>query len=130
MQISDVMTPCPYKITFDIEIEEALRIMEMRNISHLPIVDGEEVIGVVSRKELEIAKVAYKAANLSPTVDDICDEAPYTVSSSTAVSVVTEAMADKRTDYALVTDTDGNFVGIFTVTDACRIVTRLLNQQP
>lgn len=128
MQIADVMTPCPYKIEASKGVDEALKVMDLRSISHLPVVGGDEVIGVVSKKDLEVAKHVCDSTSYCPTVGDICREDPYFVDSTTLLAEVTSAMAAKKTDYALVTDADGNFVGIFTTTDACRVVTLLLNE--
>ena len=46
--IKEVMTPNPITITMDTHIDECMSIMSSKKIRHLPIVDGDEMIGVIS----------------------------------------------------------------------------------
>ena len=128
MKISDIMTPCPYKVSGEKSLTEALKMMELRGISHLPVANGEEIVGVLSKRDLEVANFVCETTNFCPSVMDICRDEPYSVNIDTPVAQVTEDMGSKKTDYALVIDHQGNIVGIFTVTDACRLVTLLLNE--
>jgi len=46
--ISDVMTPNPFTISMDSTIEECMSMMSGKKIRHLPVVDGAELVGVIS----------------------------------------------------------------------------------
>lgn len=50
--VSDVMTRDVLTITPDTSAHEAARHMASRWIRHLPVVDGEKVVGVVSQRDL------------------------------------------------------------------------------
>lgn len=128
MLISSVMTPCPYKISSDKSLEEALKIMDLRNIRHLPVIEGEDVIGVVSKRDIEIGKLISEKGGV-PKVKDICVNQPYVVGDDTKVSEVVSEMSAKKIDCALVVDADGNFTGIFTVTDVCKLLAMILEEQ-
>lgn len=46
--IKEVMTPNPITISMDTHIDQCMSIMSSKKIRHLPIVDGDEMIGVIS----------------------------------------------------------------------------------
>jgi len=55
----------------------------------------------------------------------VCVEDPYIVPASTPVAVVAATMATRHIGSAVVTK-KGALVGIFTATDACRVLAQLL----
>lgn len=129
MQISSVMTHCPYKIESGKSIKDALKIMDLRSIRHLPVTDGEELIGIVSRRELEVSQAVCETTNYCPTVGALCVSDPFTVLEEAPVSGVVNEFVVRKLDCALVVDEEGNFRGIFTVTDACRLLHMILEEQ-
>lgn len=48
----DIMTANPDTLSPDDEAAEAIRLMRERNYRHLPVVDGETVVGMVSVRDL------------------------------------------------------------------------------
>jgi CBS domain-containing protein len=46
--ISEVMTPNPFTISMDSTIEQCMGMMSQKKIRHLPVVDGEDLVGVIS----------------------------------------------------------------------------------
>lgn len=118
------MTPCPYKIQTSKPLNDALKIMELRNIRHLPVTsaDGGEIIGVISKRDVEVAKFVCETTKFCPTAGDVCAVEPQVVTSDTSVSEVAGIMAENKIDCVLVTDHEGNFTGIFTTTDALKVL--------
>jgi CBS domain-containing protein len=55
--VSEWMTADPMTITADTETDEALRTMLERGFRHLPVVEGDSVLGVVSMRDLSRAGV-------------------------------------------------------------------------
>ena len=49
--LSAVMTPCPVTVGLDTSVRDALRSMFHNGLRHLPIVQGEHVVGVVSMRD-------------------------------------------------------------------------------
>jgi CBS domain-containing protein len=47
-RVRDVMLPDPPTITPDQAIDQAMRLMTNRRVRHLPVVDGPELVGLVS----------------------------------------------------------------------------------
>lgn len=46
--IKDVMTANPFTVAMDSTIEQCMALMSSKKIRHLPVVDGETLIGVIS----------------------------------------------------------------------------------
>ncbi|HEV3475229.1 MAG TPA: CBS domain-containing protein [Actinomycetota bacterium] len=53
--VSEWMTADPLTISADTRVEEALRTMLDRGFRHLPVVEGDRVLGVVSMRDLSAA---------------------------------------------------------------------------
>jgi CBS domain-containing protein len=51
-RVADWMTSDPVTVGPDIDVREALDLMLGRGFRHLPVVDGQEVLGVVSLRDL------------------------------------------------------------------------------
>jgi CBS domain-containing protein len=56
--VSEWMTANPMTVPPDTPAEDALRTMLDRNFRHLPIVDGDRILGIVSMRDLTAAGVA------------------------------------------------------------------------
>lgn len=46
--IGELMTKNPFTVTLDSSIEDCMELMSNRRIRHLPVVDGENLIGIIS----------------------------------------------------------------------------------
>lgn len=124
------MTPYPFSVEIGSQIATAKTMMDQLSIRHLPVRDGERLVGVVSAQVLgQAEKCNLDVSVNSPlTVRDFCDRAVHIVMPEEPLEKVLRTMAEKRTDVTLVA-TDQHLVGIFTVTDACRGFADLLTRQ-
>jgi CBS domain-containing protein len=52
MKVHEVMTPRVIIGQLDDEVEYAISVMKQKNIRHLPILDGQKVIGIISMRDL------------------------------------------------------------------------------
>jgi acetoin utilization protein AcuB len=122
-----VMTPFPWSIEASSAVEEAWQMMADNGIRHLPVTESGELVGLVSGRDLGLAMDARlgtpKARGV--TVGDLCERDPFVVDLSTPVEAVARQMAERRLGSALVTR-HGKLVGIFTTTDACRLLADVL----
>jgi CBS domain-containing protein len=59
-KVGEIMTTKPLAVTEETSLEEVVKVMEKRQIKRLPVVRGEEVVGIVSRANLvhALARVA------------------------------------------------------------------------
>ena len=59
--VSAWMSPDPQAASLDMTAEEAAQIMLLNGFRHLPVLDGREVCGVVSIRDLFAAKIRRRA---------------------------------------------------------------------
>ena len=122
MQIKDVMTPCPHFIDSKASLQDAVKKMQLQGIRHLPVVDQGTLVGVLSEHGVQLSEMVCKISGYCPTVGEICAGDVYSVLEEALVADVTFEMAESKYDCAIVCDKDENVIGIFTTTDACRLV--------
>jgi CBS domain-containing protein len=69
-KVSDVMTRDPLTVTEDAPLEQIVALMESHRIKRLPVMRGEEIVGIVSRSNLLQAVADLARAVPDPTADD------------------------------------------------------------
>ena len=119
--IAAVMTPFPWVVGIGQPLRDAKAMMKSHRIRHLPVLDGEDLVGVVSDRDIHLVESTCEEldelAHLN--VRDACIRDVYVVDLSTPLDKVLIEMANRHIGSALVTR-EGKIAGIFTVTDACR----------
>lgn len=58
IRVEDVMTPSVQTVTPDTPIAEAARLLRHERIGSLPVVDGDRVVGIITRSDLLDALIA------------------------------------------------------------------------
>ncbi len=106
----------------------AYRIMQEHGIGHLPVVQRGKLVGIVSDRDLSLRGRA-DAHPVKVAVADVMSRAPYVVAPQASVDEVVAAMTRDRHRAAVVIDA-GRVVGIFTSTDACQVLSRILSVPP
>ncbi len=123
LPVKAVMTPCPISTDENTSPEEAMRLMGLHGLRHLPVTRDGELVGIVTERDVQVSFVLCESTGVCQTgVGAIGMKEPLMVSEETTVSDVAQMMADQKQNCALVADEEGNFVGVFTTTDACRIL--------
>lgn len=69
-KISDVMTESPLTIAEDTTLAEIARRMEKNNVKRLPVMRGDQLVGIVSRANLLQAVASLAREVPDPTADD------------------------------------------------------------
>lgn len=69
-RVSEVMTASPVTITEDTALAEIVDLMERNNVKRLPVVRGDNVVGIVSRANLLQAVAGLAREVPDPTADD------------------------------------------------------------
>jgi CBS domain-containing protein len=126
-QIVGFMTPFPYSIDIDAPLSEARAFMQHHRIRHLPVTAHRAIVGIVTDRDIKLMlgpDFAYPPER-ELKVRDACAEDPYVVPASTPLALVAETMAKRHIGSAVITKKDA-LVGIFTSTDACRVLAQLL----
>jgi CBS domain-containing protein len=69
-RVAEVMTKAPLTITEDTALAEIVQLMEKNNVKRLPVVRGDQVVGIVSRANLLQAVATLARQVPDPTADD------------------------------------------------------------
>lgn len=69
-KVSDVMTVDPISVTEDAALDEVVSLMEKRQIKRVPVVRGDQVVGIVSRANLLHALASLSARQAPSNVTD------------------------------------------------------------
>lgn len=118
------MTPLPLSVGIEARVLEARELMAEHDIRHLPVTDDQgRLVGVVTQRDVGLV--------LDPELDlpfdedlrvrSVCSFDAYLVAPDTPLDEVADEMARRRIGSALVAR-DGRLLGIFTATDACRLL--------
>ncbi len=129
--IKDWMTRDVQTITPDTTVPEAHRLMTQNNIRRLPILDGERLVGIVTRGDvrgaeasdatsLSIWELNYLLSRLE--ISEVMTRKPITVSPDSTIRAAAQTMLDNKISGLPVVDNNGTIVGIITESDIFRLV--------
>jgi acetoin utilization protein AcuB len=99
-------------------IEDLQHLMSEHGIRHLPVVRGDDVVGVISERDVRLVAGLTSAERFQVRAADIMATEPLIVRASARLDEVAYAMSEKKVGSAIVLDADGKLLGIFTATDA------------
>jgi acetoin utilization protein AcuB len=115
------MTAFPYFIEVGAGLKAATQMMERHGIRHLPVKDGDQLIGVVSDRDIKRAKRELHVSDIVIRETYIVDlRETYIVDLTERLDSVLLHLAQRHIGCALVVK-EGRLAGIFTTTDACRV---------
>jgi len=116
------MSAAPIAVQQAAPLSEAIALLQEHNVRHLPVLDGETPVGIVSERDLAMAGSLVPGAWEDIPVAEAMTPHPYTVTADTPVNVVAHTMAEHRYGAVLVTDALGQLTGLFTTTDAMHVL--------
>ncbi len=119
-RIDSVMTSYPYVIEMDALAVTARTMMQQLKVRHMPVREGDKVMGVMTEQVLQMAEACGKDLTGSGIkVRDLCSKNVLLVPPEEPLDSVLRKMAEQHIEVALVLR-QGRLAGIFTTTDACR----------
>ena len=118
LPVEEFTTPNPLTASEDMPIDELRQLIEQRGVRHLPIVRDGQVVGLVSDRDVRVVQGLSAAHKIQVRAGDIMAAVPVTVTASTPLDEVAYTMSDRKIGSVIVNEDSGEFLGIFTVTDA------------
>ena len=118
------MTPLPVTITRDTSLSDARSKMALYGIRHLPVVENGHPVSMVSDRDLSVAEAIFTELRKTPAahvVRLLGSPSPHQVAVTAPVEEVLREMFRERLEAVLVVEGD-RLAGIFTATDACRLL--------
>lgn len=125
--VISLMTPFPYSISVTGTVAEAASMMEERGFHHLPVKDGEKLVGIINAHDVAVArKVRAEGAPSAPiSVRSAARAKPFVVDINDPLEQVVRGMAERRAEATLVTR-KGRLAGIITSTDVAHLLADLV----
>ena len=124
--IADHMTRSPITVDKTTSLAAALKIMEENGFRHLPVVEGGQLLGVVSERELRCLENMEGFNSAHCVVEDFTLVPTYAVAPDSLVRDVARAMAERKLGSAVVVE-GTKVVGMFTTIDALRVLASVLD---
>ena len=130
MNVSESMTRNPVTCSPDINIYQAIEVMEREGVHRLPVIEDGCLVGVVSEKDImkaspagsenvSIHKMAYLLSKL--VVRDVMSTELVTVSPDATVEEATRIMVDNEVSCLPIVQ-DSHLLGIITKSDMYRLL--------
>ena len=126
-RIEKFMTDMPHTISPYMPIKEAMDMMREHRIRHLPVQNSGKLLGLVTDRDIKLASSFKHPEEFK--VEDIMTPKPYTVPPQTSAAQVVSHMAEHKYGCAIVQQENGKVVGIFTATDALRVLSEVMTDQ-
>jgi IMP dehydrogenase len=102
----------PITLEPDHAISEAIEIMQRNRISGLPVVRGEQLVGIVTNRDLRFVKDLDRPVSTIMTSQGL-----VTVGMGVSLERAKELLHENRIEKLLVTDDAGNLRGLITIKD-------------
>jgi CBS domain-containing membrane protein len=137
MRVHELMTPDPITLMVDDSFDLAEKFMEFAHIRHLPVVDGERLIGLVTLRDLLEVSLKFlrdvppreaHERKLTVMVSEIMRPEVRYVTPETDVRSAIEMMIDHKYGCLPVCDDERHLQGIVTEADFLKFTRRLLEQ--
>ncbi len=126
-QMVSVMTPFPHYIDVNEPAYKAEEMMKEYQFRHLPVLDEDTIESIIT--ERDIARATTLGHSLkeesSLLVSDICAPRVYVADVSDPLDKILDVMSDKHIG-AVIVAKDGELAGIFTDSDACKLLAGFL----
>lgn len=118
--VEEVMTSSPATVSRDALVVEAARCMLAEDVGSLPVVDGEDLVGVITDRDVVLQVVAKDLDPKQIYVSEVCSAHPVTVGPREPLDRALQRMAEERVRRLPVVS-DGRLVGILAQADVARI---------
>ena len=126
--LSRYMKPQPWTIRKDACLADAHRLMHEHGIRHLPVLEGSELVGLISERDLHLAETLRASDPADLTVEHAMVDDVFTASADAPIDEVVEQMASRKIGSAVALDRQGRVNGIFTTVDALQFFADVLRR--
>lgn len=122
--VQNFMSSIPRTIGVEQSLKTAIDMMQENRIRHLPVLQGKKLVGVLTDRDIAVAKSFQGSAELR--VEGIMMPMTYSVRPDTPLDIVCSHMAEHKLGSAIVQTSTGEVIGIFTTNDALRALSEIV----
>lgn len=118
--ITDLMTANPCSIDVDKSVAYAAKMMRDEDVGLAPIVEGDQLVGTVTDRDIAIRVVAEGKDPESTTVREIASTELVTIDPQQDLDEAVRLMAQHQVRRLPVVEEDGRLVGVLAQADIAR----------
>ena len=122
--VEKYMTAFPHTVNKDASLKTAQELMRTYGIRHLPVLEGGQLVGVLTDRDLKLAGSFKEYDSLH--VEEVMTPEPYTVLPQAPIDQVVTSLIEHKYGCAIVQQENGRTVGILTQIDALRFLHDLI----
>lgn len=136
MIAADLMTPDPITVTETTSLLAVEEQMKIARVRHMPVVRGERLIGLVSHRDVLAASLSRLVEVDNETKRELLRSVPVsevmvtdlvTVTPECSLEVAVNELLERKIDcLPVVSEADGELVGIITASDFLKLTRSLL----
>ena len=116
-KVHEVMTDRPRVVTPETTVSDAAQLMKNDDVGSLPILDGEQLAGMVTDRDIVVRAVAEGKDPRGMPVREVASRELVTVNADEELSRALQLMASQQVRRLPVVDDDGRLVGILAQAD-------------
>ena len=136
MKVSKYMTQKLITATPEMSVKQAFLTMRSHRVRHLPVVDGDRLVGIISDRDLRRPRwaekiddwTAYYQVSDDITVKDVMTKHPEVVHTYDNILKAVGIFRERRYGALPVLDKEGTLVGILSAQDLLLALEELLTQ--
>ena len=116
-KVHEVMTDSPRCVTPETLLSEAAELMESEDMGSLPVLDGEQLAGLVTDRDIVIRAIAKGKDPPGMPVREVASRELVTVHADDNLSDALKLMASQQVRRLPVVDQDNRLVGVLAQAD-------------
>lgn len=116
-KVRDVMTGRPRCVSTESPVSEAARLMESEDVGSLPVLEGEQLAGIVTDRDIVIRAVAKEKDPRGMPVREVSTRDVVTVRPDEDLSEALKLMASHQVRRLPVVDDENKLVGVLAQAD-------------
>jgi CBS domain-containing protein len=116
-KVQDVMTGRPRAVSPDTPISEAAQLMESEDVGSLPVLEGDQLAGVVTDRDIVVRAIAKGKDPRGMPVREVSSRDVVTVRADEDLSEALRLMASNQVRRLPVVDEDNRLVGVLSQAD-------------
>ncbi|HEY1317809.1 MAG TPA: CBS domain-containing protein [Gaiella sp.] len=116
-KVREVMTDRPRCVTFETPIAEAAQLMESEDIGSLPVLEGDQLAGMITDRDIVIRAVAKGKDPRGMPVREVASRELVTVYAEDDLANALKKMASEQVRRLPVVDEDNRLVGVLSQAD-------------
>lgn len=126
MLVRDIMSSPAVAIPAATALSDAYRLMREKGIRHLPVLEGQELVGVITDRDLRLATSSLVPSPFPPgsPVSGVMSRPPLTADAADPVEDAARTMREKKIGCLPIVE-EGRLIGIITGLDLLDALMRL-----